>query len=59
LWVVFIGGGIFATHSGFVGSDKGYKREGYRVVERGSGLVSFQLYVELCLPYGDYKIYRR
>jgi len=57
--LAFIGGGIFAIHSGFVGSDRGYKREGYHVAERDDRLVSFQLHVELCLPCGDYRLYRR
>jgi hypothetical protein len=59
LLVSFQWGGIFAIHSGFAGSDRGYRRGGYRVVERGGELIPFQLRVEFCLPYDDYKIYRR
>ena len=52
-------GGIFAIQSGFAGSDRGYRRGGHRVAERGGESISFQLRLEFCLPYGDYKIYRR
>jgi hypothetical protein len=57
--LAFIGGGISAIHSGFAGSGRGYKREDYPVAERDGRLVSFQLHVELCLPCGDYRLYRR
>jgi len=59
LRLVFIGGGISAIHSGFAGSGREYKREGYHVVGRDGRLVSFQLHAELCLPCGDYRLYRR
>jgi hypothetical protein len=54
----FTGEDIFASYSGFVDSDKGCKKSGYRVVEKESGSVSSQLPPEFYPLYGDYSVYR-
>jgi len=52
------GAGIFAIHSGFVGSGRGYKKDGNRVVGKDGGLTSSLPVQGSCLPYGDYRVYR-
>lgn len=59
LLVSFQWGGNFAIHSGFAGSDRGCKKGCYRVGERDGELISSRLRVVFCLPYDDYKIYKR
>ena len=52
------GGGIFAIHSGCVGSSWGCKKSGYRVVGKDGGLTSSLPVQGFYPPYGDYKVYR-
>jgi hypothetical protein len=55
---LIIGGDIFATRSG-PARDRKYKRRSYPVAEKESEVVSSRLVLAFCLPYDDYKVYRR
>jgi len=51
-------GGIFAIHSGFVGSGRGCKRRCYPAAGKDGELISSRFVPGFYLPYDDYRVYK-